>query len=84
MFDMRKSAEADGETRMIGSGRRAGLVSGTTRCCGWALGSPWEDFVLMNVCAFLRTCEKSYSASVSHALSCKLRRAIRLVHLQSA
>lgn len=40
MFDMRNSAEAEGETRMIGSGRRAGLVSGTTRCWGCALGSP--------------------------------------------
>ena len=84
MLDMRNSAEAEGETRMIGSGRRAGLVSGTTRCWGWALGSPWEDFVLMNVCAILRTCEKSCGASVNHALYCKLHHAIPCVYLQWA
>jgi hypothetical protein len=67
MFDIRSSEEADGETRMIGSGRRAGLgLCGSAvvvRALRASAGAP--GLRPMKVCAILRTWEKSYWGSVS-------------------
>lgn len=60
-FDMRSSEEADGDTRMMGSGRRLGFwlmasagLRAPARESGCAALRP------MKVCAILRTCEKSF------------------------
>lgn len=69
MLDMRRRAEAEGETRIMGSGRRVGLVvmgrgRGTLDGVWWARGSLESGRCLMNVAADFRTCEKSYGELV--------------------
>jgi len=61
MFDMRRSDEADGETRMMGSGRRAGFwLIGSAALRVPVFESGAAGFRPMNVCAILRTWEKSW------------------------
>ena len=66
MLDMRRREEADGERRMIGSGRRVGTLGFMAR--DWLLALlPAEAccFLAVNVVASLRTCEKSFVTKLS-------------------
>lgn len=60
MLFKRKRAEADGERRMMGSGRRPGALDDTDML-GFAVadGGIDCDFLVRNGAASLRTCEKS-------------------------
>lgn len=65
MFDMRRREEAEGESRMIGSGRRAGFLGRETREVGFdeGVGTVVElgrgRFRPRKISADLRTWEKS-------------------------
>ena len=50
MFDMRKSEDADGERRMIGSGRRAGALGLCARVGLFAAfaAAAWADLRALN------------------------------------
>ena len=66
MFDMRRREEAEGESRIIGSGRRAGFLGRETRDVGFdeGVGMVVElgrgRFRPRNISADFRTCEKSF------------------------
>jgi hypothetical protein len=61
MFDMRRSEDAEGESRIIGSGRRAEAFGFITRDGLFArfVAAGCCDFLAVNGAAILRTCEKS-------------------------
>lgn len=79
MLDNRKSEEADGERRMIGSGRRVGAFGLSAReGLELMFDDPW-GFFWMNGTASLRTWEKSCEICQSmpgdiatHATHCRL------------
>lgn len=61
MFDMRRRDEAEGDSRIIGSGRRAGAL-GLWASVGllWMFAAAaWAALRALNGAASLRTCEKS-------------------------
>lgn len=66
IFDMRRRDEADGDSRIMGSGRREGAARGFVIAFA---GLPWVDgcFSLrgLKTDAILRTCEKSLLKPVS-------------------
>jgi hypothetical protein len=61
IFDIRRSEEADGERRMIGSGRRTGALGFIAREGLFAkfAAAGCADFRVLNGTASFRTCEKS-------------------------
>ncbi len=62
---MRSKEDADGERRMMGSGRRAGALGLCARVVLFArfCAAGCCDFRALNGAASLRTCEKSYPVS---------------------
>ena len=70
MLLMRRREEAEGDRRMMGSGRRPGFLSRETREVVVVVEGAvlvLEDFFrsLKNVSEYLRTWEKSYRATIS-------------------
>ena len=61
MFDMRRSEDADGESRIMGSGRRAGALGLWDRGALAALAAAvCAALRALNGAASFLTCEKSY------------------------
>jgi hypothetical protein len=61
MFDMRRSEDADGESRMMGSRRRAGALGLWERGAVLAAvaAAAWAALRALNGAASFLTCEKS-------------------------
>jgi hypothetical protein len=61
MFDMRRSEDAEGERRMMGSGRRAGALGLWERGALLAAfaAAAWAALRVLNGAASFLTCEKS-------------------------
>ena len=61
IFDMRKSEEAEGDNKMMGSGRRTGAFGFRASDGLFAIfaAAGWADLRAKNGPASLRTCEKS-------------------------
>jgi hypothetical protein len=61
MFDMRRRDDAEGDRRMIGSGRREGVFGLCARVglLGRFAAAAWAALRALNGAASLRTCEKS-------------------------
>lgn len=62
IFDIRRSEDAEGDSRMIGSGRRVeafGFIAREGPFARFVAAGCW-DFLAVKGAAILRTCEKSY------------------------
>ena len=61
MFDMRRSEDAEGESRMMGSGRRTGALGLWERGAVLAAfaAAAWAALRVLNGAASFLTCEKS-------------------------